>query len=143
MPEETLEPAKVSIYQSWWFTSYEEVANQMLTERTLNKPPAPVVVENYALGTALAIWWPLALILIVVVETIKDISHYLGNCCDGILCNCIPRVLVAESKIGIVICFLLMLIGVYYAQNKFDFALTVIYHQRRLCNVRMMDAFGD
>ena len=46
------------------------------------------------------------------------------------------------SKIGIAICFVLMVIGVYYA-NKFDFALTVTqaFHEEGYTNVRMMDSF--
>ena len=144
--EETLEPADTKVFINRGVIHFytEEVANQMLTERAVEQAAAPVVVENYALGTAFALGGVIVgAILIVIVGQLGYISLLGGVVMGFLTLTAYQKGAGKLSKIGIVICFVLMLIGVYYA-NKFDFALTVtrIFHQEGYTNVRMMDAFG-
>jgi hypothetical protein len=144
--EETLEPADTKVFINRGVIHFytEEVANQMLTERAVEQAAAPVVVENYALGTAFALGGVIVgAILIVIVGQLGYISLLGGVVMGFLTLTAYQKGAGKLSKIGIVICFVLMLIGVYYA-NKFDFALTVtrIFHQEGYKNVRMMDAFG-
>ena len=144
--EETLEPADTKVFINRGVIHFytEEVANQMLTERAVEQAAAPVVVENYALGTAFALAGVIVgAILIVIVGQLGYISLLGGVVMGFLTLTAYQKGAGKLSKIGIVICFVLMLIGVYYA-NKFDFALTVtrIFHQEGYKNVRMMDAFG-
>ena len=143
--EETLEPADTKVFINRGVIHFytEEVANQMLTERAVEQAAAPVVVENYALGTAFALGGVIVgAILIVIVGQLGYISLLGGVVMGFLTLTAYQKGAGKLSKIGIVICFVLMLIGVYYA-NKFDFALTVtrIFHQEGYTNVRMMDAF--
>ena len=144
--EETLEPAETKVFINRGVIHFytEEVANQMLMEHAEEQATAPVVVENYALGTAFALGGVIVgAILIVIVGQLGYISLLGGVVMGFLTLTAYQKGAGKLSKIGIVICFVLMLIGVYFA-NKFDFALTVtrIFHQEGYINVRMMDAFG-
>ena len=115
----------------------------MLMEHAEEQATAPVVVENYALGTALALGGVIVgAILIVIVGQLGYISLLGGVVMGFLTLTAYQKGAGKLSKIGIVICFVLMLIGVYFA-NKFDFALTVTqaFHEEGYTNVRMMDSF--
>ena len=115
----------------------------MLTDYTEAQTQAPVIVENYALGTAFALGGVIAgAILIVVIGQLGYISILAGVAMGFMTLTAYQKGAGKLSKIGIAICFVLMVIGVYYA-NKFDFALTVTqaFHEEGYTNVRMMDSF--
>ena len=85
--EETLEPADTKVFINRGVIHFytEEVANQMLTERAVEQAAAPVVVENYALGTAFALGGVIVgAILIVIVGQLGYIS-LLGGVVMGFL----------------------------------------------------------
>jgi len=143
--EETLEPAETRVFIKQGAIHFytEEVAVQMLADHTEAQAQAPVVVENYALGTAFALGGVIAgAILIVVIGQLGYISILAGVAMGFMTLTAYQKGAGKLSKIGIAICFVLMFIGVYYA-NKFDFALTVTqaFHEEGYVNVRMMDSF--
>ena len=115
----------------------------MLADHAEAQAQAPAFVENYALGTAFALGGVIAgAILIVVIGQLGYISILAGVAMGFMTLTAYQKGAGKLSKIGIAICFVLMVIGVYYA-NKFDFALTVTqaFHEEGYTNVRMMDSF--
>ena len=144
--EETLEPAETKVFINHGVIHFytEEVANQMLIEHAEEQATAPVVAENYALGTVFALGGVIVgAILIVIIGQLGYISLVAGVAMGFLTLTAYQKGAGKMSKIGIVICFVLMLIGVYYA-HKFDYALSVtrFFHENGYSDVRMMNAFG-
>ena len=113
--EETLEPAETRVFIKQGAIHFytEEVAVQMLADHTEAQAQAPVIVENYALGTAFALGGVIAgAILIVVIGQLGYISILAGVAMGFMTLTAYQKGAGKLSKIGIAICFVLMVIGV-------------------------------